>query len=66
LLRVHAGSQSLPYVALEARVAENIGVTQGVHVHPILVDPLVYLINSADGPVAGNKDIDLAPHAPKS
>jgi hypothetical protein len=36
------------------------GVTQGVHVRPILVDPCVYLIRSADGPVAGDEDIDVA------
>jgi hypothetical protein len=28
------------------------GVTQGVRVRPILVDPCVYLISFADGPVA--------------
>ena len=39
------------------------GVTQGVHVRPILVDPCVYLISSADGPVAGDEDIDVARHA---
>ena len=32
------------------------GVTQGVHVRPILVDPCVYLISSADGPVAGDEN----------
>jgi len=37
------------------------GVTQGVHVRPILVDPCVDLISSADGPVAEDEDIDLAP-----
>ena len=26
----------------DPRVAENIGLTQGVHVRPILVDPCVY------------------------
>ena len=39
------------------------GVTQGVHVRPILVDPCAYLISSADGPVAGDEDIDVARHA---
>ena len=43
------------------RVAGNMGVTQGVHVRPILVDPCVDLISSADGPVAEDEDIDLAP-----
>ena len=38
-------------------------VTQGVHVRPILVDPCVYLISSADGPVAGDDDIDVVRHA---
>jgi hypothetical protein len=33
--------------------AGNTGVTQGMQVRPILVDPCVYLISSADGPVAG-------------
>ena len=37
--------------------------TQGVHVRPILVDPWVYLISSADGPVAGDQDIDVIRHA---
>ncbi len=39
------------------------GVTQGLHVRPILVDPCLYLISSADGPVAGDEDIDVAHHA---
>ena len=39
------------------------GVTQGVHVRAILVDPCVYLVSSADGPVAGDEDIDVARHA---
>ena len=42
---------------------ENIGDTQSVHVRPILVDPCVYLISAADGPVAGDEDIDVARHA---
>ncbi|MGO9695005.1 MAG: hypothetical protein ACLPYO_14795, partial [Mycobacterium sp.] len=41
----------------DPRVAENMSVTQGMHVRPILVDPCVYLISSADGPVAGDEDI---------
>jgi hypothetical protein len=57
-----------PFLAVRGRwanprVAGNTGVTQGVHVRPILVDPCVYLISSADGPVAGNEDIDVAPRA---
>jgi hypothetical protein len=39
------------------------GVTQGVHVGPTLVDPGAYLISSAGGPVAGDQDIDVARHA---
>jgi hypothetical protein len=41
------------------------GVTQGVHVRAILVDPCVYLISSANGPVAGDEHIDVARHALK-
>ena len=62
---VHAG-HPVPAVLgrwADPRVAENMGVTQGVHVRPILVDPCVYLISSADGPVAGDDDIDVARHA---
>ena len=40
----------------DPRVAENMSVTQGVQVRPVLVDPCVYLIGSADGPVAGDED----------
>ena len=47
----------------DPRIAGNMGVTQGVHVRPILVDPCAYLISSADGPVAGDEDIDVAHHA---
>jgi hypothetical protein len=47
----------------DPRVAGNTGVTQSVHVRPILVDPCAYLISSADGPVAGDEDIDIARHA---
>jgi hypothetical protein len=47
----------------DPRVAGNMGVTQGVHIRPILVDPCVYLIRSTDGPVAGDDDIDVARHA---
>jgi Pyridoxine 5'-phosphate oxidase C-terminal dimerisation region len=39
------------------------GVTQGVPVRAILVDPCAYLISSADGPVAGDEDIDVARRA---
>src|SRR6266536_5278007 len=62
---VHAG-HPVPTVLgrwADPRVAGNTGVAQGVHVRPILVDPCVYLISSADGPVAGDEDIDVARHA---
>jgi len=39
------------------------GVTQGVHVRPILVDPCLDLISSAGRPVAGDEDIDVARYA---
>ena len=62
---VHAGQ---PILAVrgrwaDPRVAGNTGVTQGMHVGAILVDPCVYLISSAGGPVAGDEDIDVARHA---
>jgi hypothetical protein len=41
-------------------VAGNMGVTQGMHVRPVPVDPCVCLISSTDGPVAGDGDIDVA------
>ena len=47
----------------DPRVADNLIVTQGLHVRPILVDPCAYLISSADGPVTRDKDIDVARHA---
>jgi len=47
----------------DPRVVRSTGVTQGLHVRTILVDPCVYLISSADGPVAGDEDIDVARHA---
>jgi hypothetical protein len=34
-----------------------------VHIRPILVDPCVYLISSADETMAGDDDIDVARHA---
>jgi hypothetical protein len=61
---MHAGQKILAVRRwVEPRVAGNLGVTQGAHVCPILVDPCVYLIGSAYGPVAGDEDIDLAGHA---
>ena len=47
----------------DPRVAESIGVAQGVHVRAVLVDPCAQLIGSADGPVAGDDDIDIGRHA---
>jgi hypothetical protein len=47
----------------DPRVAGDTGVTQGMHVRAILVDPCVYLISSADGPVAGDEDIDVVRRA---
>src|SRR5512132_3785760 len=47
----------------DPRVAGNMALTQGVHVRPILVDPCVYLISSANGPVTGDEDIDVARRA---
>ena len=38
-------------------------VTQGMHVRAILFDPCAYLISSADGPVAGDEDINVVRHA---
>src|SRR6202044_13787 len=61
---VHAAH---PFPAVRGRwadpwVAENMGVTHGVHVRPILVDPCVYLISSAAGPVPGGEDPGAARH----
>src|SRR5215217_1073400 len=47
----------------DPRVAGNTGVTQGMHIRAILVDPCAYLISSADGSVTGDEDIDVARHA---
>src|SRR5258708_2291701 len=47
----------------DPRVVRSTGVTQGLHVRAILVDPCAYLISCADGPVAGDEDIDVARHA---
>ena len=47
----------------DPRVADNTGATHGVQVRPILVDPCLYLTSSADGPVAGDENIDVACHA---
>jgi len=38
-------------------------VTQGTHVRAILFDACAYLISSADGPVAGDEDINVVRHA---
>src|SRR6266511_1118161 len=47
----------------DPRVAGDTGVTQGMNVRAIVVDPCVYLISSADGPVAGDEDIDVVRRA---
>lgn len=47
----------------EPQVAGNADVAQGLHVRAILVDPRVYLISSGDGPMAGDKDVDVCSHA---
>ena len=62
---MHAGQ---PILAERGRwadpgVAGNTGVTQGVHVRAILVDQCAYLIGSADGPLAGDEDINVARRA---
>jgi hypothetical protein len=44
----------------DPRVGGNTGVTQGLHVRAILVDPRLYLIRSADGPVTRDEDIGVA------
>ncbi len=59
---VHAG-YPVPAILGEwtdPRVAEDIGVPQGVHVRPIQVDPCVYLLSFAGGSVAGDEDIYVA------
>ena len=47
----------------DPRIADNLGVTHGVQVRPILFDPSAYLTSSADGPVAGDDDVDFVRHA---
>jgi len=47
----------------DPRVAGHTGVAHGLHVRTILVDPCAYLISSADRPVTGDEDIDIARHA---
>src|SRR5437762_14019273 len=47
----------------DPRVAGFVAVAQGVHVRAIPLDPCVYLISSADGPVTRDEDIDVARHA---
>src|ERR1700757_441094 len=60
---VHARHPIVRGRRADPRVAENMGVTQGAHVRPILVDPYAYLISSAYGAVAGDDDIDVARRA---
>ena len=63
---MHAG-QPIPAVRrwAEPWIIDNIGVTQGVQVRPILVDPGMYLVSSADGPVTGDEDINVVRHTLK-
>ena len=61
---MHAGQ---PILAERGRwadpwVAGKMGVTQAMHVRPILVDPRLHLISSADGPVTRDEDIDVVRH----
>ena len=62
---VHAGQPPLAERGrwADARVAGNTGLTQGMHVRAVLVDPGADLISSADGPVAGDEDIDVVRRA---
>ena len=62
---MHAGQPILAVRGRRAdpRVAGNTGVTQGMHVRPILFDPCAYLISSADRPVTRDEDIDVAGRA---
>ena len=47
----------------DARVVGSLAVTQGMHVRTIQSDPRAYLISAADGPVAGDEDINVVRHA---
>ena len=47
----------------DARVIGSMAVTQGMYVGAIQFDPRAYLISSADGPVAGDDDINVVRHA---
>jgi hypothetical protein len=55
---VHANHPVVRGRRADPRVAGNLGVAHGVHVRAVLVDPCVCLVGSADGPVAGDEDID--------
>src|SRR5687768_10863835 len=46
----------------DPRVIGSMAVTQGMHVRAVLFDPCMYLTSSADGPVAGDDDIDVVRH----
>jgi hypothetical protein len=61
---VHAGQPSPAERGrwAEPRVAGYVGVTEGVHVRPILLDPCAHLIGPANGPVAGDDNLDVARH----
>ena len=47
----------------DPRVADNMIVTQGLHVRAVLFDPSAELISSADGPMTRDEDIDVTRHA---
>lgn len=47
----------------DPRVARIPGVTQGVHIGPILIDPGLHLIGSSDRSVPGDDDIDVGGRA---
>jgi hypothetical protein len=61
---MHAGQPILaePGRWADPRVVGNVRVTQGLCVRAILFDPCSYLISSADRPVTGDEDINVAGH----
>ncbi len=62
---VHAGQPILAERGqwADARVIGSVAVTQGMHVRAIQIDPCAYLISSADGPVAGDDNLNVVRHA---
>src|SRR4051795_4182097 len=47
----------------DPRVVRTLAVTQGVHVRAVVLDPCVWLISSADGPVTRDDDIHVVRRA---